>query len=255
MYVKDKSMSKKAFTLAEVLITLTILGVVAVLTIRTAIIKTQEREVVAKVLKAYSQLDNAFETYKVINGGLERSVNFSNDGRVRDIYNHIISPNFKIIRDCGTTGQGCMAIDGGFRQNYACKTLDGRDLVENRLAPCTASNWLWNWEGTYYRVLTANNIGIAIQSLRGTWTTSAENFGNINGDTIIGLIAVDVNGPKAPNTLGRDIFMFGLTNKGVFPYPMDRNNCDINNKTRDTINGAGCTDFIIRNKNMNYLRR
>jgi len=50
-----------AFTLAEVLITLGIIGVVAVLTIPTLVAKHKEKVTVVKVKKAYSILYNAFQ--------------------------------------------------------------------------------------------------------------------------------------------------------------------------------------------------
>ena len=53
-------MEKKAFTLAEILITLSILGVVAAITIPTIINKNSEKITVAKVKKIYATLNNAF---------------------------------------------------------------------------------------------------------------------------------------------------------------------------------------------------
>ena len=47
---------KKAFTLAEVLITLTIIGVIAALTIPNLLQKHQEQETVTRLKKAYSTL-------------------------------------------------------------------------------------------------------------------------------------------------------------------------------------------------------
>src|SRR5574344_2725153 len=51
---------KNAFTLAEVLITLGIIGVVAALTIPTLMQKTQDREAVSKLKKVYSTISNAY---------------------------------------------------------------------------------------------------------------------------------------------------------------------------------------------------
>ena len=51
---------KQAFTLAEVLITLGIIGVVAAITMPTLITKIQDRQYIAKWKKAYSVINNAF---------------------------------------------------------------------------------------------------------------------------------------------------------------------------------------------------
>lgn len=69
---------KKAFTLAEVLITLGIIGVVAALTIPSLIQKHREQVAVAKVKKAYSTISQAYlmaiaENGTVDNWGLKKS--------------------------------------------------------------------------------------------------------------------------------------------------------------------------------------
>jgi prepilin-type N-terminal cleavage/methylation domain-containing protein len=56
---KFKKLFNPAFTLAEVLITLGIIGVVAAMTIPTLMAKINERQTVVKVKKAYSTLSNA----------------------------------------------------------------------------------------------------------------------------------------------------------------------------------------------------
>ncbi|MDR1327072.1 MAG: prepilin-type N-terminal cleavage/methylation domain-containing protein [Heliobacteriaceae bacterium] len=53
-------MKKKAFTLAEVLITLGIIGVVAALTIPSLIAKHKEKETVSKLKNIFSTLSNAY---------------------------------------------------------------------------------------------------------------------------------------------------------------------------------------------------
>ena len=61
---------KRAFTLAEVLITLGIIGVVAALTIPTLIANYQEKQTVSRLTKAYATISNAYQMAKVENGEL-----------------------------------------------------------------------------------------------------------------------------------------------------------------------------------------
>ncbi len=65
---KEKLSQKNGFTLAEVLITLGIIGVVAALTIPTLVQNYQEKVTVNKVKKMYSTLSNAYELIKIDNG-------------------------------------------------------------------------------------------------------------------------------------------------------------------------------------------
>ena len=59
--------SKKAFTLAEVLITLSILGVVAALTIPSLVNRQQEMAAIVKLKKAISQFEQVTEVYMAEN--------------------------------------------------------------------------------------------------------------------------------------------------------------------------------------------
>ena len=59
---------KAAFTLAEVLITLGIIGVVAAMTLPTLIAKYQKQEVVTKLKRVYSVMNQAIQMSEAING-------------------------------------------------------------------------------------------------------------------------------------------------------------------------------------------
>ena len=61
-------MKKSGFTLAEVLLTLVVIGVIAALTIGTVVSNTSKKQFEAKTKKFYTQFANAFEMYKVNNG-------------------------------------------------------------------------------------------------------------------------------------------------------------------------------------------
>lgn len=63
-----KTLKQKAFTLAEVLITLTIIGVVAAMTIPTLMSKYKEQTYVTGLKKAYSQLQNAWRMIPLSEG-------------------------------------------------------------------------------------------------------------------------------------------------------------------------------------------
>ena len=62
--MKKKIKLAKAFTLAEVLITLGIIGVVAAMTIPTLMQKTNDKELVSGTLKMGSVLSNALKGYE-----------------------------------------------------------------------------------------------------------------------------------------------------------------------------------------------
>lgn len=76
-----KRQIQKAFTLAEVLITLVIIGIVAALTIPTLISNYQERQTVTKLIKSFSVINNAYALAKIEYGDIT-SWGFSGNSQV-----------------------------------------------------------------------------------------------------------------------------------------------------------------------------
>ena len=66
--MKNLKNKKKGFTLSEVLIALTIIGVVAALTVPALIQRTQKQEYVSALQKAYSTLSQATQQIIAENG-------------------------------------------------------------------------------------------------------------------------------------------------------------------------------------------
>ena len=97
--------NKWAFTLAEVLITLGIIGVVAAMTLPTLIQKYQEKVTVNKLKKMYSVLSQAYNLYRIDNE-LE-IIPYTAEGAEKAF--NIFKPYLKIATDCGTTNSaaGC----------------------------------------------------------------------------------------------------------------------------------------------------
>ena len=94
-----------AFTLAEVLITLSILGVVAAITVPSLVNKNSEREVITKLKKNYSVLSDAFDTMVAEEGtSVEGFMKQYNTGdRTTDSRNvfNIFRKYLNISKDCG----------------------------------------------------------------------------------------------------------------------------------------------------------
>ncbi|MBR1753484.1 type II secretion system protein, partial [bacterium] len=103
----------RGFTLAEVLITLGIIGVVAALTIPTLMQKTNRNEHVAAAKKFYANFTNAVKQAEVEHGPWYK---WDENGNV----NEILLENMKVVKDCGYTTRGC------FANSY--KYLDGEQF-------------------------------------------------------------------------------------------------------------------------------
>lgn len=114
---------KKGFTLAEVLITLAIIGVVAALTIPSVIVKTQQQEYRTAAKKAYSVLSQAVQLTQVQDGYTFRD---------EDLFVQALVNNMNVVKEEGTLGGEAFLPGSAFAvtitgdtSNYSFYTADG----------------------------------------------------------------------------------------------------------------------------------
>ena len=169
------------FTLAEVLITLVVIGVVAAMTIPTMVANYQKTQYVTQLKKVYTEISQALQQLKVDEGvskitdldvlmtdsfeDFNIALNRAGDG--------FLKKYFKVVKDCGVEDQNqCWA------ENV--KKLNGEDFG-------------WGMSPMFYCVITVDGTSICVSP--GT-------------PGIAGYFSVDINGLKKPNQVGRDIFSF-----------------------------------------------
>ena len=223
---------KKGFTLAEVLITLVIIGVIAAMTIPTLMNKTNEQETVTAVKKAYSVLGQAYQKVIAENGEIIPSELGNSQAEATVKMGDMFAKHLSVAKNCGmsTTGD-CFA-------DTAYKWFNG-------------SNW-GNVNVFTDRYKIRLNDGMAM-------TVSAWNVGSVWGTSTslkngIGFIQIDVNGDKSPNVVGKDVFTFYITKNGVVPAgTLEETN--IHTLSTCKTYGGGCTAWVIAKGNMDYLRK
>ena len=160
-------MKKRAFTLAEVLITLGIIGVVAAMTMPTLITNYQKRATVAKLKRAYSVIKQAYLMS----------------------YDQVGDLKFSEIRALGK--------DSYFKTYWAPYI---QATYCNSFSECgyASDNFFWkDTNGSLWDTFPSNCI------------VFYTNDGFLYGiDFKSSYVMVDINGPKGPNQLGRDVFRF-----------------------------------------------
>lgn len=228
---------KEAFTLAEVLITLAIIGVVAALTIPSVIRNYKIRQTVTAVKKAYSQLESAFKMGIVENGPIE-SANLDTNTKFTDTY---FKPYLKVLKDCGA----------GVLVN--CYNVTIKNTANNANFTISGSN-------TLYNMILADGMVMSFNSVNGcTRNESRPGVADKMLSAICGYVYVDINGATKPNRAGVDVFAFWVTKYGVVPFggPNDKwsssNYCD--RTTASPGNGEGCTAWVMAKENMDYLQK
>lgn len=179
------NLETKAFTLAEVLLVLSVIGVIAALTIPTLILKVSDDQYKIAWKKAYSAASQAWTKVIADNGGSAPGTLYAMD----KIRWNAFKSQFNIIKDCtgGTSAGNCWAASG----------------VTPDAVPGGWGGFQANHQITYNpSFMTADGASWMI------YTDTA-------GTRFISYIAVDVNGPKSPNQWNKDVFTLALLDDRV----------------------------------------
>jgi len=200
--MSDKT--KSAFTLAEVLITLVIIGVVAAMTIPTLIARYEEQATVAKVQKAYSTIAQAWKRYQM---------------------------------DYGCVGSAELCIqdtDSNYNSDFLDRFIKYFNYVQKIPPNTSLSNIDWLPERAYCMDGTLSpNHWMGVHNFGNSYATSYFTL----ADGVIyhiqipdngrksGFVFIDTNGKKGPNRIGYDLFDFVVNSKGLYPRGCDSNAC------------------------------
>lgn len=190
-----------AFTLAEVLITIAIIGIVAAITIPLLLNQTSNSELKNAWIKAYSMLSDAAASARTDNGGTQQNMIASNFYQtLLPIYQQYLS--FQKICPNDAVAEGCW--------HTTFKSYNGLATCDTSI---TGSCDFWQPNtGNPFRGGILNNGMLLL--LQGNYPTCTDT------DTAMGCarMTVDVNGFKPPNSYGKDIFTLVLDNTKTVPY-------------------------------------
>lgn len=210
-----------AFTLAEVLITVTIIGVVAAITMPTLFYKQADEQFIGMMKKYEAIMQRVFDETSV--NGTPVSMwgwNGEDDSAAADaIMRDFISQKLQIVKYCGTkSGDGCGSEYLG---------LDGTSKG--------------NWDSDSVLAKSALVDGITM----GLKTKSACPE-DVDSQVLCGEVIADLNGRKGPNRIGRDIFYFGIYSNGLFmPLDYDKTKEEINDGCKKGADGKTCAAKVM----------
>ena len=211
---------KKAFTLAEVLIVVSIVSVVAAITMPQFITSQFEDQMATKLTKVQGVLGNAIEVATRSNGMI------SDWGTSVNNYYKIISPNLKIDTNANS-GQGAFADKWTFLSGSSgnAQTSKGYGNMTN------------------FTLTDGTAVGMRMDSNKAFYGVSSQKFSNSNFLVIL----VDLNGKKGPNVLGRDMYFFVLADKGLIPAGIDSAATCVKGQS-----GSTCTAKFLNNKEFKF---
>ena len=221
--------SKLAFTLAETLVVMGIIGVVAALTIPNLNQSTGNKEKVAKLQKIYANLDDAFGRAVATYGSIPKwFVNLGEDDSAEIITANRIGDFLKINKTCLEGESGCFS-------SGLYKAGSGNTGIPFNKAYLLA-------DGTAVQFFISDN----------TCTSTNGQISNVCGS-----ITVDIDGPKGVNSYGIDTFMFEISKSGIFPSGGQNTS---EGATLESLQSScfdtrfSCAGWVIANGNMDYLK-
>ena len=214
--------SKKGFTLAEVLITLGIIGIVAAMTMPTLVGKYKKQQTLSQLKKVYSTISQAFTSSVADNGDSSQWVDTSlevNEETTTQYFDKYWKPYLKVLKYCKT------AASCGYNKPYV-DDLTSKDSI---LLISDSRTGIFLEDGTLLSF-------VAIDWSGGAHFVQRQ------------LIRADINGPKPPNVMGKDIFVFvlNLNNNTVKPSCNDKSTQYVNdNCKKGSGDGVCCLQKIV----------
>lgn len=219
----------RGFTLAEVLITLGIIGIVAAMTLPSLIADANDKRFRSQFLKTYSVVQQAVKKMEADDVAILPSKGMTKQD---EIFVRSFKKYLSNTVDCGDIhkkvhGNGCFDFADSKKYYLA---LNGSSKIASTLFD----------DG---QILMPDGALLLFEN--------PVSLGGAGGSTPHLWIWIDVNGAKLPNRAGHDLFALQMTDNGLLPmgapgttYESEQY-CD--KKGSGTYNGLGCADKLIKN--------
>ena len=222
LFTTHFSLKSAAFTLAEVLVTLGIIGVVVAMTIPSLIVNYQKQQTVTRLKKSYNILYQTLVRNEADDNDIIIDASAPTIQTSIDYVETYLAPYMQIIKKCGTDTTG--------ECEFNAKGLNGSTM--STIEHCNA---------TSTKIFL--NDGVEIMPCI---TTNANYM----------QFYIDINGNKKPNVVGKDVFAFeyGLkTDNSIYKKLFPRFNYDTvedhiadqENRCNKNQNGLACASLIM----------
>lgn len=219
---------KNGFTLAEVLITLGIIGIVAAMTVPALITNTTDKTIGIALSKAVHDIESGLQNIIHIKNEEDPSI------QTLDVIDDILTTADLFSTFSGATGTVDLQEANISYLNNA-KEYSGDSQLYAKYGILNI-----NEDSLAHKFPKSNAIFLFLN----TSITELNDYANIhngkiNDDVVVARIIIDVNGAEGPNRLGKDIFLFGVENNGKL---VPAGSAAYNNSISDDMNEELYTD-------------
>ena len=218
---------KRGFTLAEVLITLGIIGVIAAMTIPTLISKIGKRQLESQIKASYATIAQTMRSAEADGVDFDLQIVNNNDASTKEWFQTYMAPYLKTEKVCYNSS-GCWH-----------KKSEVRDLSGN------LPRWVGD-AGIGYNIITFVIAKGSSFDIDGVEASEAKSMFGINTDNQALVFYFDANGDRKPNRIGKDIYIMGFTDKGLVPAGSDKTRSEVEQNCLKG-NGYWCLSYIMQN--------
>ena len=234
--------SRLGYTLAEVLIVLGVLGIIAEMVIPVIIVAQKERTIITGVKESYTLLSSAYKL-AVLNEETPNNWTLTAKDSPAGALNLLtkFSAYLKFTKNCGTDAASDCFGNGMYKKLGG---TDGEKINENTAVAKAILN---------------NGTSFGVKVISPTCIEATPRGGTLALASVCAVAYIDVNGNNKPNTYGKDLFYFLITKYGIIPYGTDGDTSSPFSTscktalTSSSTHGNGCTAWVIYNSNMDYL--
>ena len=199
---------KNGFTLSEILIALTVVGIISAVTVPVTISNYQRKALVLDLKKAYLDMDYNLTILQSEN--LRGKLSSSRFGKTKTEVRDFLNENFKVTKNCDETAQPC------FASSYKSISKTSEDLS------LSGGSCILTKSGYALYVIPAPDSSQPA------------------------VVYIDVNGAEPPNTGGRDMFKFNIyEDYSIDVISPDEKLTGTAKTTRETLFTKNCTTSTV----------
>ncbi len=214
---------KIAFTLAEVLITLGIIGVVAAMTMPTLINNINKKHWITGYKKAFSELSQIHQLLNSETGGSYMAeCNDFDDVCLRNLF----AEKMKVVQTCHSVTPNKCQEKSTFLNGKERGVNNGLNANDGWPAIVTASGYSVKFR------FHGNDCSEFIEGYSAKLSTC-------------GWMQVDVNALKKPNVVGKDIYLINIYKNKLVPFPTNKSDEQTLKEDCEHGEGVGCSTIYL----------
>ncbi len=231
-----------AFTLAETLIVMGVIGIVAALTIPNLNNSTGDMEKVTRLKNVYSELNEAYGRAVAKYGPIGTWKNTCTVSSQQECFANRLMYFMKVSKVCGTARSGCF--NNVYRNEGPKSSYVSGDCLD--------------YGNPSYSFLLPNGVAVEICGNGRNADIDLTCNNTVNNIKTCGKIAVDIDGKnKGKNKAGIDYFSFSIMKDSIIPQGATNDGYGGTNAGSYCIGNlfvmSTCTAWVIENGNLDYL--